>query len=87
MCVLETMQDDVWFPSTQGPIDKPMFINEEALRLLSIDDGLVKRAGMTKQTKKRSQQIPHNGYGSCVSIHPQKKREINKLTLFYRVQH
>ncbi|KAI7895253.1 uncharacterized protein EV154DRAFT_536302 [Mucor mucedo] len=59
------MQDDVWFPSAQGPTDKPLFINEEALMLLSSDDGLVKRAGMTKRTKKRSQQIPHSGYGSC----------------------
>lgn len=68
--LLETMQDDVWFPSPQGPIDKALFINDEALNnlLLSSDDGLVKRTGMTKRTKKRSQQIPHCGYGSCVNI-------------------
>lgn len=61
------MQDDVWFPSPQGPADKPLSINEEALMLLSSDEDLVKRMGMTKRTKKRSQQMPHNGYGSCVS--------------------
>lgn len=58
---LETIQTDVWFSTP--PTDKT--INDEALsKLLSSDDGLVKRKGMTKKKKPQ----PNSGYGSCVSL-------------------
>ncbi|GAA5814888.1 hypothetical protein MFLAVUS_008391 [Mucor flavus] len=56
----ETIQTDVWFSTP--PTDKT--INDEALsKLLSSDDGLVKRKGMTKKKKPQ----PNSGYGSCNS--------------------